>query len=109
MSLATWVRRTDPDTGVRTGADADGSVRADQPAERSLAEMRPGQSGVIVGWSGALDRAAVRRFEDLGFAEGAAVTVLRRAPLGDPFVYGVAGYEIAVRREHTRHVRVESR
>lgn len=86
---------------------AGGTVdRDDDDATRPLAELRPGQSGVIVGWNTELDRPAVRRFEDLGFADGAEVTVLRRAPLGDPCVYGIAGYEIAIRREHTRHLLV---
>lgn len=99
MSLATWVRRsgsTHPTGGVTA-------------SHRSLAELRPGQAGVIVGWRETLDRAAVRRFEDLGFAEGADVSVLRRAPLGDPCVYAVAGSEIAVRGEHARHLLVDPR
>lgn len=89
-----------------TGTDTDGG---DETRHQSLADLRPGQRAVIIGWSAALDRTAIRRFEDLGFADGAEVSVLRRAPLGDPFVYAVAGYEIAVRREHTRHLLVEPR
>src|SRR5579875_299965 len=95
MTIATRVRPT--------GGSVD---RVDHAGTRPLAELRPGQSGVIVGWNAVLDRSSVRRFEDLGFADGAEVTVLRRAPLGDPFVYGIAGYEIAIRREHTRHLLV---
>ena len=75
-------------------------------ATRPLAELRPGQVGTIAAWGSELDPAAIRRFEDLGFCEGAEVTVLRRAPLGDPCVYGIAGYEIAVRRDHTKHLLV---
>lgn len=87
-----------------------GSRNRQQPgAEQSLAELKPGQAGVIVGWSASLDSSAVRRFEDLGFCSGADVTVVRRAPLGDPFVYSVAGYEMAVRREHARHLLVARR
>lgn len=44
----------------------------------------------------------------LGFLPNALVTVLRRAPAGDPTVYGVDGIEIALRHEtasaiHVRH------
>jgi Fe2+ transport system protein FeoA len=35
----------------------------------------------------------------MGFVPAALVTVLRRAPAGDPTVYGVDGMEIALRRE----------
>lgn len=97
MSIATRVRSSHH-TRVIDGA-----------GQRTLADLRPGQTGVIAGWSALLEPAAVRRFEDLGFVDGAEVAVLRRAPLGDPFVYRVAGYEIAVRREHTRHLLVQPR
>lgn len=90
-------------TASRAAAELDLGTR--QP----LAQLRPGQSGVIAGWSSALEQSAVRRFEDLGFCEGAEVSVLRRAPMGDPFVYGIAGCEIAIRREHARHLLVTRR
>lgn len=97
MSIATRVHGSD-----RTASSGETTAR-------SLAELRPGESGHVIGWNAELDTAAVRRFEDLGFAVGVDVQVLRRAPLGDPFVYGVAGYEIAIRREHTRHLLVDIR
>lgn len=96
-------------TTVTRGSRPDAGIDPVAGAERSLAELRPGQSARIVGWNPSLDASSVRRFEDLGFCPGAEVTVLRRAPLGDPFVYGVAGYELAVRREHARHLRVARR
>ena len=44
----------------------------------------------------------------VGLAEGAAVTVLRRAPLGGPLHLRVStGTELAVDRELARHVEVE--
>lgn len=96
-------------TTVAGGRRSDSRIDQGPSTERSLAELKPGQIGVIVGWSDSLDSCSVRRFEDLGFCPGAEISVLRRAPLGDPFVYGVAGYEIAIRREHTRHLLVSRR
>lgn len=96
-------------TTVTRGRRPDNPIDSEAGVEPSLAELKPGQIGVIVGWSPSLEASAVRRFEDLGFCSGAEVTVLRRAPLGDPFVYSVAGYELAVRREHAQHLRVARR
>ena len=42
----------------------------------------------------------------MGFVPDALVTVLRRAPAGDPTVYGVDGMEIALRRETAAAIRV---
>ena len=42
----------------------------------------------------------------MGFIPEARVYVIRRAPAGDPTVYGVEGMEIALRRETARFIRV---
>lgn len=44
----------------------------------------------------------------MGFVPDAQVTALRRAPAGDPTVYGVDGMEIALRRETADSIRVRS-
>jgi hypothetical protein len=44
----------------------------------------------------------------MGFVPDAMVTVLRRAPAGDPTVYGVDGMEIALRHETAAAIRVKS-
>src|SRR3974390_2183544 len=42
----------------------------------------------------------------MGFVPDAEVTALRRAPAGDPTVYGIDGMEIALRRETASAIRV---
>jgi len=42
----------------------------------------------------------------MGFVPNALVTVLRRAPAGDPTVYGIDGMEIALRRETAAAIQV---
>lgn len=42
----------------------------------------------------------------MGFAPEARVVVVRRAPAGDPTVYSIDGFEIALRRETARFIRV---
>ena len=43
----------------------------------------------------------------MGFVPDALVTALRRAPAGDPTVYGVDGMEIALRHETAGAIRVK--
>lgn len=42
----------------------------------------------------------------MGFTPEARVVVIRRAPAGDPTVYSIDGFEIALRRETARFIRV---
>ena len=69
--------------------------------------LRRGQRAMIVGVDQALEPAWCRRMIDLGFAPGATVEFIRRAPLGDPRVFRVADYEVALRRPLSRSIRVQ--
>lgn len=42
----------------------------------------------------------------MGFVPDARVIVIRRAPAGDPTVYAIDGFEIALRRETARSIKV---
>ena len=42
----------------------------------------------------------------LGFVPEARVMVVRRAPAGDPTVYSIDGFEVALRRDTARAIRV---
>jgi len=44
----------------------------------------------------------------MGFVPEARVVVVRRAPAGDPTVYSIDGFEIALRRETARSIRVRT-
>jgi len=46
------------------------------------------------------------RLGDLGFVAGATIELLRRAPLGDPAVYRVRGYDVCLRLAQARGIRV---
>ena len=48
-----------------------------------------------------------RRLLDLGFVPGASVTILRKAPLGDPTAYLIRGAVIALREEEGALIEVE--
>lgn len=74
----------------------------------TLADLRSGQAARIVGISDAAAPEAARRLFDLGFAPGVEVQMLRRAPLADPVVFRIVGYEVALRRTEARCIRVSS-
>lgn len=75
-----------------------------------LCDLRPGEVGSITGILGYPTQPQSRRLRDLGFLPGTSVCLLRRAPLQDPAVFGLRGYQLALRRceSETVLVRVES-
>ena len=48
-----------------------------------------------------------RRLGDLGFVPGTRVTVVRRAPLGDPVELDLRGYRLCLRLAQLEGLRVE--
>lgn len=72
----------------------------------TLADLGRGVTVQVVGVTDEAHPAIARRLFDLGFAPGAEVEMLRRAPLADPVVFRVAGYDIALRRAEARCIRV---
>ena len=49
-----------------------------------------------------------RRLLEMGFCNGAAVEVVRRAPLGDPIEFRLRGYHLSLREEQAKNVLVRS-
>lgn len=72
-----------------------------------LADLRPGETSRIVGIDERMAPATARRLHDLGFAPGGEVTVLRRAPLGDPVIVQLAELEVALRTAQCVGIRVQ--
>lgn len=52
--------------------------------------------------------AIARRLDDLGLRQGVVVEVVRRAPLGDPTVYELHGYQLCLRRTESERVDVDA-
>lgn len=69
-----------------------------------LSELKVGESGILVALD--LRESVQNHLMHMGFVPDALVTVLRRAPAGDPTVYGVDGMEIALRHETADAMRV---
>jgi Fe2+ transport system protein FeoA len=69
-----------------------------------LSKLDVGDSGVLVALD--LPESVQNHLMHMGFVPDALVTVLRRAPAGDPTVYSVDGMEIALRRETAAAIRM---
>ena len=52
------------------------------------------------------DDAISRRLADLGIRPGMTIECLRRAPLGDPSVFELCGYQLCLRKSESARVRV---
>ncbi len=73
-------------------------------ADTSLADLPVGAHALVVAVE--LEGPLGQRLRDLGFRTDAPVQCRRRAPLGDPRVYELAGSQICLRRVEARSVRV---
>lgn len=71
-----------------------------------LSDLKIGETGVVVALE--LPDSVQNHLMHMGLVPDALVTALRRAPAGDPTVYGVDGMEIALRHETADSIRVRS-
>ena len=71
----------------------------------TLDKMTDGQSGVV--HSLRLDSAAGVRLMEMGLFEGSQVTLLRRAPMGDPLEVQVGDYRLSLRKDEAALVRIQ--
>ncbi len=59
---------------------------------------------ISIGATGALRR----RFAEMGLVRGETIRAVRIAPMGDPVMYSIKGYRLAMRREEAAQIHVES-
>lgn len=71
-----------------------------------LTDLRIGETATLISLD--LPDSVQNYLMHMGFVPDAQVTALRRAPAGDPTVYGVDGMEIALRHETAESIRVRS-
>ncbi len=81
----------------------EGWVRDTLPA---LSELPVGTAGVVEALE--LPDAMQHHLMHMGFVPEAQVVVVRRAPAGDPTVYSIDGFELALRRETARSIVVRA-
>ena len=89
----------------RSGKDKD-PVPTPDGSHQSLADLPSGGEGEIVGMDHRAPESVLTRLRHLGFRQGISVTKLRTAPLGDPAVYRLLGYDTCLRRHEAAYIQV---
>ncbi len=71
----------------------------------TLKDLKPGQQGVVtsIGEKGPVRK----RIMDMGVTPGAAIKVIKVAPLGDPIEVNIRGYELSLRKSEASQIIVE--
>ena len=77
------------------------------PETMPLDRLGTGASAVVLSVHG--ETALRRRLLEMGLTTGTRITVVRRAPMGDPIELGLRGYRLSLRAEQARHVTVADR
>lgn len=73
-------------------------------SNRCLADLRPGESGIIKGFT---DSVISLKLMEMGCLPGSSVKVSFKAPLGDPIAYYVAGYNLTLRISEASAILIE--
>ena len=70
---------------------------------RTVADLHPGETAVIAGFS---DPNLANKLMEMGFLPGNAIRFNFKAPFGDPVCISVGNYDIAVRLSEARTILV---
>ena len=73
----------------------------------TLADLKPGDEAVIRDFTTSDD--SLLRFRELGILPGTPVSLVRRAPLGDPLELSVRGSLLSVRAHEAKQIEIEPR
>ena len=82
------------------------AVDLPEPAAESLADLDPGEAGVVIRISPMLQGPQRRRLLDLGVVEGTTIGAEFASAAGDPVAYRIRGALIALRGSEAEHVRI---
>ncbi|MGC8940361.1 MAG: FeoA family protein [Candidatus Bathyarchaeia archaeon] len=72
--------------------------------EKRLSELKPGEKGVITRVVGS--GAVKKRLLDMGLVKGTEITMIRKAPIGDPIEFLLRGYNLSLRKMESDNVYV---
>ncbi len=74
----------------------------------TLNALAPGQRATIRHLGEMAGNDSLCRMAELGFTEGTSITLVRRAPFGDPLVVRILGYELCIRASEAACIQVEA-
>ena len=78
----------------------------DNEHTRTLADLRPGETGVVEGVGG--EDALHRHLLDMGLTPGVRVLLQKTAPMGDPLEIHLRGYALTIRLDDARNIRLRA-
>ncbi|MGD8330148.1 MAG: iron dependent repressor, metal binding and dimerization domain protein [Acidobacteriota bacterium] len=81
--------------------------REEPRAFGTLASLKPGESGTVVGIAAACRGVERRRMMDLGIVPGTVIRAELEGPGGDPIGYRIRGAVIALRRQQAERIQIE--
>ena len=73
---------------------------------KTLADLKPGDTGIVVNVGGG--EALHRRLLDMGLTPGVKVLLQRTAPLGDPLEIHLRGYSLTLRLDDARTIGIRA-
>lgn len=71
----------------------------------TLNQLTQGQVATVKKVGG--EKALRKRLMDMGIIKGAAIEMVKVAPLGDPIAYKIRGYQIALRQSEAKLIEIE--
>lgn len=69
---------------------------------RTLESLQVGESGTIS--QIVAPKEIKRRLMDMGFTRGIKVSIIKRAPMGDPIEVSLRGYNLCIRKEQASNL-----
>jgi ferrous iron transport protein A len=71
----------------------------------NICSLNPGEKGIIASING--DSKLVKRLFALGCIEGTEVELKRIAPLGDPIIINIRGFDLAIRKKNAKDILIK--
>lgn len=75
----------------------------------SMTSVEVGKTYQVMGFCYAHEKAKNARLRAMGFTKGVKVTILKKAPLGCPFLLSVRGAKVALREDEIKLLSLELR
>ena len=93
-------------TQCMPGASRKGRASMSEQLKQTLADLKPGEQAIVtaVGGSDALHR----RLLDMGLTPGVTVRLQKTAPMGDPLEIHLRGYELTLRVDDAKTIRIRA-
>ena len=70
----------------------------------TLNDLKPGESGKVIGIGQTGN--VKKRIMDMGITTGINITVVKRAPLGDPIEIKLRGYGLSIRKSEAGQIEI---